>query len=143
MKIKLLFHIFLFCTFIGLSNAEVSLTFMEACQIRDEVALRCDWGSETQQIGMGVFKNNWAEIEKIIDSDKYALMCQGTAYALHMKYIHMGVRSYLVGFSANGLTHSVVLVEISYENSEKKLIIVDPSFNVSYVDKNGKPLSIF
>lgn len=118
-------------------------TFDEAAQIRDAVAVRCDWGSASAQIKMGIFTDDWAALEKLIDADRHAVMCQGAAYALHLKYKSLGYRSYLIGLQNSEYSHAMCLVEVKIPNGEPKLVVMDPSFNVSFTDPEGTPLSIY
>ena len=108
-------------------------------EIRDEVGIASDWGSQSAQIGMGIFTDDWDTVQQLLSMDKHAVMCQGAAYSLHMRYKDLGYRSYLVGFKTPIMSHAVSLVEF-----ENRLIIMDPTFNSTFVNpEDGKPLSVF
>ena len=108
-------------------------------EIRDEVGIAIDWGSKSAQIGMGIFTDDWDTVQRLLSMDKHAVMCQGAAYALHMRYKVLGYRSYLVGFKTPIMSHAVSLIEF-----ENRLIIMDPTFNSTFVNpEDDKPLSVF
>ncbi len=118
-------------------------SFEEAASIRDAIAVRCDWGSASAQIGMGIFTDDWEKLEEILDADEHAVMCQGAAYALHMKYKSLGFRSYLFGLKNSEYSHAMCLIEIQTATGESKLVVMDPSFNISFTDKENTPLSVY
>jgi hypothetical protein len=90
-----------------------------------------------------VFTNDVDALAEMFRKDEGAVMCQGVAYYLHLKYLKAGYRSYLVGFQADIYTHAFALVEVRRADGSKALIVQDPSFNLTYVDSAGQPLSIF
>jgi len=91
---------------------------------------------------MKVFTNDSKELSRIFRNDEGAVMCQGAAYYLHLKYLEAGYRSYLVGFKSDVFSHAMALVEVERKDRQRALIVQDPSFNLSYVDSVGQPLSI-
>ncbi len=115
----------------------------EANRLRDETGREVDWGSAGTQLGMRVFTNSTAELKRMFREDEGAVMCQGAAYYLHLKYLEAGYRSYLLGMQSDLYSHSVVLVEVQRTDGTTALAVQDPSFNLSYVDSAGEPLSIF
>lgn len=92
---------------------------------------------------MKVFTNDSEELSRIFRNDEDAVMCQGAAYYLHLKYLDAGYRSYLVGFQSEIFSHAMVLVKIERKDGTQALIVQDPSFNLSYVDSTGNALSVF
>lgn len=135
--------ILILLTATGIAHGKDAPTFRKAAEIRDAIAVRCDWGSSSAQIRMGIFTDNWGELEKLIDADRHAVMCQGAAYALHLKYKSLGYRSYLIGLKNSEYSHAMCLVEVSIPNGDPKLVVMDPTFNVSFSDEAGVPLSIY
>jgi hypothetical protein len=117
--------------------------FRTTSQIRDAVGREVDWGTQSTQLNMKVFTNDSEELSRIFRNDEGAVMCQGAAYYLHLKYLDAGYRSYLVGFQSRIFSHTMVLVEIERKDGTQALIVQDPSFNLSYVDSTGKALSVF
>ena len=136
-------YFFILLVALSFARGEDAPTFKQAADIRDAVAVRCDWGSASAQIKMGIFTDDWAALEKLIDADRHAVMCQGVAYALHLKYKSLGYRSYLIGLKNSEYSHAMCLVEVQIPNGDPKLVVMDPSFNVSFTDPEGTPLSIY
>jgi len=127
-------------------NKEQQYTFPNlsvTSNIRHKVSQEVDWGTKNTQLKMKVFTNDSRKLSKMFENDEGAVMCQGAAYYLHLKYLDANFRSYLVGFQSKLFSHAMVLVEIKRQNGEKALIIQDPSFNVTYVDRAGIPFSIY
>lgn len=118
-------------------------TFMEICAMRDAAGRTADWGTAGTQLKGRVFTNDSTELDDMFRRDEGAVMCQGVAYYLHLKYLEAGFRSYLVGFQSAVFSHAMTLVEVQRKDGGPALIVQDPSFNLSYVDNEGEPLSIF
>jgi len=118
-------------------------SFKTTSQIRDTVGREVDWGTSKTQLKMKIFTNDSEELSRIFQNDEGAVMCQGAAYYLHLKYLDASYRSYLVGFQSDIFSHTMVLVEIERKDGTQALIVQDPSFNLSYVDSTGKALSVF
>ena len=124
--------------------AYVLPTFAETSQLRDQIGRQVDWGSAEAQLGDRIFTNDPEAIAAMFREDAGAVMCGGAAYFLHLRYLEAGYRSFIIGFETEGVDgHTVALVEIQREDGTKALIVQDPSFNLSYTDASGKPLSIF
>ena len=123
----LLSSIFIFA-FSGCGNnhsPENDATTIEG--IRDHTSLMCEWGSKSAQVGMGIFTDAWSRTKDLLDSGTNAVMCQGAAYSLHMRYKSLGYETYLVGFQADKLSHAICLVGL-----DDRLIVMDPTFNVNF-----------
>jgi hypothetical protein len=118
-------------------------SFEKTCRMRDAAGCEADWGTESIQMGMKVFTNDSKKLARMFQDDEGAVMCQGAAYYLHLRYLEAGYRSYLAGFQSKAMSHSVVLVEAGRKEGTRGLVVQDPSFNVSYVDGKGNALTIF
>ncbi|MGE3806486.1 MAG: hypothetical protein AB7K24_17600 [Gemmataceae bacterium] len=113
------------------------------CIMRDAASRVADWGSRHTQLNHKVFTNNSKLLSQIFADDLGAVMCQGSAYYLHLNYLEAGYRSYLLGFQSEAYSHAMVLVEVARPDGTIALIVQDPTFNLSFVDAQGAPLSIF
>jgi hypothetical protein len=125
------------------SSLAVIPDFETTSRMRDAVGQEVDWGTQRTQLKAKVFTNDSEELARIFRNDEGSVMCQGAAYYLHLRYLDAGYRSYLVGFQSEVLSHSMALVEIKRKDGSRALIVQDPSFNLSYVDSTGQPLSVF
>lgn len=114
----------------------------QVAKLRDIAAQEADWGTAATQLNDRVFTNDPAKLASIFHQDEGAVMCQGAAYYLHLLYLAAGFRSYLVGFGSDSFSHAMVLVEILRDDGSRALIVEDPTFNISYTDTAGVPLSI-
>ena len=121
----------------------VTPAFAAVATMRDRAGNEADRGSARMQLGMKVFTNDPEKIADWFAHDAGAVMCQGTAYYLHLRYLEAGYRSYLVGFGNDQFTHAMALVEIARADGSKALVIEDPTFNVSYGDEDALPLSVY
>jgi hypothetical protein len=128
---------------VAVKTGDRAPSFERTCRIRDAAGCEADWGTESAQLGMKVFTNDSKKLALMFQNDEGAVMCQGAAYYLHMKYLEAGYRSYLAGFQSEAMSHSVVLVEVDRKDGTRGLVVQDPSFNVSYVDYQGRALTIF
>lgn len=117
--------------------------FDTTCAIRDATGRQADWGTAGTQLKGRVFTNDATRLDAMFERDEGAVMCQGAAYYLHLKYLEAGYRSYLVGFKSDVFSHAMTLVEVRRADGSTALIVQDPSFNLSYVDAEGHPLSVF
>jgi hypothetical protein len=117
-------------------------TVAQVIPLRNLAAQQADWGSASTQLGERVFTNNPAALATIFHQDGGTVMCQGAAYYLHLLYLAAGFRSYLVGFGSDGFSHAMVLVEVVRPDGSRALIVEDPTFNITYSDNTGSPLSI-
>lgn len=126
-----------------LVEAPIYPTFEQTALMRDQVGREVDWGSDDTQLGMRIFNNDLDEIARMFREDEGAVMCQGAAYYLHLKYLKAGYSSYLIGFKGEIYSHVMALVEVTRADGTTALIVQDPSFNLSYVGPDGHPLSIF
>ena len=117
-------------------------SFEQASKLRDIAAQQADWGTDGTQLNDNVFTNDPAALTTIFHKDEGAVMCQGAAYYLHLLYLAAGFRSYLVGFGSQDLSHAMVLVEIIRPDGSHALVVEDPTFNLTYTDAAGAPISI-
>ena len=117
--------------------------FEETTPVRDATGREVDWGSRGAQLNERVFTNDIDALAEMFRKDEGAVLCQGAAYYLHLKYLKAGYRSYLIGFQSDYDSHAVALVEVRRTDGSKALIVQDPTFNLTYVDSAGQPLSIF
>lgn len=81
-------------------------------------------------------------MEEAFSRDEGGVSCQGAAHYLYLKYREAGYKSYIIGFGNKYYTHAMTLVQISH-GGMSKYAIQDPTFNISYVDRAGNPLSVF
>jgi hypothetical protein len=109
------------------------MTFEKLFAISGEVSKVCKQGSKSTQIRNGIFVPTWDKILKILQGNS-AVMCQGNAYALMLKYHSMGLESFHVGLETfidgritDRMTHVITLVK-----HNNKLIPLDPTFNAAF-----------
>ncbi len=110
--------------------------------LRNIAAQQADWGTTATQLNDRVFEKDLASLATTFHSDQGTVMCQGASYYLQLLYGAAGFRSYMVGFSSGDFSHAMVLVEIARPDGSRALIVEDPTFNVTYTDASGMPMSI-
>lgn len=101
-----------------------------------------DWSSQSVLIENQVdfYKKSAPEIFTYFDGDKGGVYCGGAAYSLRKLYELYGYKAFTVDMGKKDVaTHVLTLVEINC-NGKKILSIQDPTFNLTYTNKEGMPL---
>ncbi|UBF24114.1 hypothetical protein K9N68_20600 [Kovacikia minuta CCNUW1] len=89
------------------------------------------------------YKKTTAELYTAFKQDKGGVWCGGASIFSEKLYRDYGFNVYTVNMGKSGyLTHVVNLVEIQ-DKGQKKLVIEDASYNVTYTDLDGSPLDYF
>ena len=127
----------------SLPSAPLTPMFETVSAMRDAVGMTAERGTTSTQLNMAIFTNDAEKITEMFADDVGSVMCQGTAYYLHLRYLEAGYRSYLVGFENDDFSHAVALVQIRRSDGTNALIVEDPTFDISYADESGRPISIF
>jgi len=89
------------------------------------------------------YKKTAPELYAAFKQDKGGVWCGGSSVFLEKLYHEYGFNAYTVNMGKSEyLTHVVNLVEI-WDQGQKKLVIEDAYFNMTYTAQNGAPLDYF
>ncbi|HSB82309.1 MAG TPA: hypothetical protein VLM91_26330 [Candidatus Methylomirabilis sp.] len=89
------------------------------------------------------YNRNAGEIFAAFFRDRGGVWCGGAAYALMEVYGLFGFQASMIDYGKPGvMTHVVTLVKIKYDGMEK-MVIQDPTLNVTYATRDDAPYDYF
>lgn len=118
--------------------------FAVTSRLREYTYLNSPWSSNSLNVKEEIWKKNSFQILDFVNKNIRGLDCSGISTVLMKTYAEKGYESYAYhsGKLSGAFTHVITLVKIRHKG-EDRLIIQDPTYNITYIDQKGDPIDFF